>query len=206
MNSYDFSVKSIEFSVMRISEQKWNFPHGCNPDNYILAFAENGCANYVIDNKKYRIEKGAMMFFKKGLIHSAASDINNPWIFFSCAFDITCFSDKAEYMLANMNPVIYPSQYEKIRETFFELYNIWTKKSDAYMLKCRSLLEDLIYIYITSQINTKNHFLHREALENVKEFIMMNYRNNFSIQFLADMANMSPSYFRTLFKKYTGYL
>ncbi len=204
METYNFSVKSIEFAVMRRAQSGWKFETNFNRDNYILAFAENGFANYVIDGKDYLIEKGAMMFFKKGLMHSAVSDTNNPWSFFSIAFDLTCFSPDTQKALEKLNPVIYVEHYEKCRELFFELYNLWSKKSDAYMLKCRSILEDLLYYYITTQINENNFILHKDALEMVKEYILINYKEHYSVEFLANMVNLSPSYFRTLFKRYTG--
>ncbi len=204
LNTYDFSVKNIEFAVMKKTQSEWKFETNCNKHNHILAFAENGFADYVIENEKYVIEKGAMMFFKKGLMHSASSDKDNPWSFFSIAFDLVYFSPDTQKALEALSPVIYVEHYDKCRELFFELYNTWSKKSDAYMLKCRSILENLLYYYITTQINEDNFLLHKEALDAVKEYILTNYKERFSVEFFADMVNLSPSYFRTLFKRYTG--
>ena len=198
--TYDFCVNTIDYAIRKTTKSEWKLEN-VHTNYYIIAFAEEGSADYVIDGKEYQIEKGAMILFDKDQIHSAFSNPDKPWSFYSIAFDIHCFS---EFSLNSLEPVIYVDNYEQCKKLFSKLYDAYSKKSDAYILICRSIIMELLYYNIRQQTIKHNPVLHHEALETIKDYIIEHTKEHFTIEFLADMVNLSPSYCRYLFKKYTG--
>lgn len=108
-----------------------------------------------------------------------------------------------------------PDTYEpfivnvKNAKNFLELFktakSVWNSKRTGYMFKCKSLLYELIYLlqleYNAKYINKRKS----EIINSAVIYIHNNYCNSeLSITKLAKMCNITPEYFRKIFKNIYG--
>lgn len=191
MGMDDFMVTNIDFVVARNRNKDWKIEHLTNKEFYILAFATDGKAFYHIDDKKFEIERGDILFFQKGQVHSATTAEHAPWSYYSIAFDLDC-----DGRLPLMTRAAAFYRYEKLLQ---RLYYEWTAKNKGYKTMCRSLMMELICMLEREQNRSRS-----EMIEDIKNYMIENYDKNLTIEQLAKMAGVSKSHFHMLFKESTG--
>ncbi len=202
--SLDFTVTNIEFIVHRPPNPSWKIEGLANHTSYILALSTDGEADYSFNGSTYHVNKGDILFFPKGMEHTAYSHSSNPWSYFSTAFD-TYFLDLESTEAFNSLPNIFTttllSEYESL---FGSLHRAWSGKKAGYLLKCRSLLLEILYLYLREALTANRDIPHMAVMEKIINFMLDNPARSFSIEELAAMAGMSSSHFRLIFKKVTG--
>lgn len=200
--SYDFTIAQIDFVVLREPNRDWYVKNITHP-LFIIAFAFSGNADYEVDGNCFSATGGDILFFQKNQVHTAHSANDNPWSYCSIAFDIIPFSKAAESYIEKI-PILIKSKYSfECARLCSKLNTIWSKQPAGYMLKCRALLSELLFLLI-SDLESDDTVPYASALNKVINHMVDNVSEDFRIDELAKMANMSPSYFRSNFKKYTG--
>jgi AraC-like DNA-binding protein len=203
-DNFNFTVTDIDFVVYRVPNKKWKLDSFCNEKFYILGFAVDGQALYTINGEKTDIKKGDILFFQKGQIHSAVSTPENPWAYYSIAFDISFVSPKEISAIEKIPAVHSVKYFAEYANVFQKLSYVWTAKTMGYTIKCRSLIMELLYLIIQEMQNFGGKLSHSRVIEEIRNYMIENYTKTFQIKDLAQMAGMSPSHFRMLFKKHTG--
>jgi AraC-like DNA-binding protein len=202
---YNFLVSDIGFVLERKPNPEWKITNLTNSDYYILAYATQGKAHYYFDGKDYAISKGDLILFSKGSPHSAASSPFDPWAFYSVAFDLVIIGSKdQEKLLSLANSVTDFNSFE-LSPLFSELNHIWTGKSPGYLIRCRSIIMQILYLMIREMDTRYHNVPHIHTIEEIQSTIQNEYYRNFSIEELTQKSGLSPSYFRQLFKQVTGY-
>ena len=87
---------------------------------------------------------------------------------------------------------------------FAELYRVWTTKGTGYLVKCRSLILDIIYILLSDELRRSKISIHYSKIEKIVNTIRENCERSYSIDELCAMSGLSSSHFRMLFKELTG--
>ena len=96
---------------------------------------------------------------------------------------------------------LIPYQSPEIRERFISLYSIWVTKAPGYISKCKSLIYDIFYIFL-SEGEQKGDV---EMIRSSMKYLYSNYmKENFSIENMISHAYISPAYFRRIFKNIYG--
>jgi len=198
-NNYDFVVTDIDFVLFRVTNSQWKLCNIENKNYYTLVFVTNGNAIYEVSGENIRVEKGDVVFFHKGKLHSVKSDKKNPWSFYSVAFDISNMENKD--IIPMLTRIKQFGQYDE----FFRMINSeWTAKKTGSLIKCRSLIMDILYNLIQEVEIKRPDELHYAKIEKVKGFLIENYRKTFTVSELSAIAGLSSSYFRMIFKKNTA--
>lgn len=185
---------------------------------------------YIItEGEKLSARKGTLFFRKPGMVVQGFS----PYYCYSIAFDMVFdISNKENYNRfysnnSNLDPDIeiqdenfsgfnFPysmitNQYEKFQELFSNIHHeyIYGRKDNQIFLKS-SLLQILILAYeelsSVSLLNSSSRSIrlnHSKIME-TKKFIDSNIHMKFKLDNLADMVNLSPSYFCRTFKTILG--
>jgi AraC-like DNA-binding protein len=109
------------------------------------------------------------------------------------------YSPKSEeLLLACPNSASFPDLFPQ----FAQLYRSWSVKRPGYLVHCRSIILDVLCrLYTRSQSFSLPH---NKGIERCIELIHANYQHTYSSRELAEVAGVSPSYFRYLFKQSTG--
>lgn len=94
-----------------------------------------------------------------------------------------------------------PSYYKR---KFEELYIAWSKKQPGYIYECKSIFYKILMHIEREKLHASTHGA-EDKLNEAVDFIHDNFTNNdFSIDDLARICNISGTYFRKLFLKRYG--
>ena len=91
-------------------------------------------------------------------------------------------------------------------ELFNQMYDIWKEKKKGYRYLCLSLFYELLYFMEHQNVSSKSTPLNYEAeISKAMDYIHSNYRNgNIKVSELSQMCSLSETYFRKIFKKFSG--
>ncbi len=106
----------------------------------------------------------------------------------------------------NREELIKAQDTEFVEKTIKEMYDVWKERRQGYRYKCTALLYELIYC-----LNRQEHSIRADGqyidsrIGRAIEHIHRNYRSEqIDIHALADMCNVSETYFRKSFKSVYG--
>lgn len=203
---FDCGVRRIVTVVKREPDANWSLVSSQHPSHCVLCIALSGESIYHFDNgdeKPARIREGDTLFFMGGPQRRAYSVPEAPWRYISVTFDLIAYNDQSKKQLEAL-PFLSRSVPPAVVSAFQELNDIWTGKGPAYMLKCRALLESILYELVRLHTAVSADSSHFEKIEKVRQYIQENYSQPCPVEELAAMARCSPSHFRMLFKRVVG--
>lgn len=203
-NYYDFVITDIGYVVERKPNPDWEIEDYSDDRYHILALAVKGKASYKINGNSFEVKKDDLLFFPKGMIHSAHSDQNNPWDFIYVVFDLHFNNNSSKSRLYSMGNIFSGINKFEFSALFTELNHMWTGKKPGYLVRCRSIIMEIMYLMIRETNFSEHNIPHSHQIENIINIMQQNYDKSYSIEKLAERADISPSYFRSLFKKITG--
>ena len=201
---FNFTVTNIRFVIHRKSGEK-KAVGSVKSDNNLIVFAKSGHCTYKTGGKEYDVQKGDLLFFQKKQAHSAVANDKDPWSYYTVSFDIDCLSEETKQNILKLPLITKTKHFSLYYEKFSELLSIWSTRDTGYLLKCRSLISDILYMMIRENTESPVQNPYADKLDALKLHIAKNYTKTFSINELAEITGISPSYFRMLFKKHTGY-
>lgn len=201
----DFTISEIINIVKIETDSSWRLDNLTTNDHWILSFTLDGEADYYWSGESYRVKKGDTIFFQEGFSRSAHTSPQNPWKFIVMKFKLTDINNSTKQKLRSI-PNISKDIEQRMEPLFLEVENIWRGKRPGYMLRCKSLLYSILYNLMFWSDQLCSHTIpYIEKLKCITKMIQDNVNKSFAVRELADAAGLSESYFRTLFRKYTGY-
>ncbi len=162
-----------------------------------LAFNCAGAKQYVFsDGKSITTEKNSIIFLPQNSSYTVKD--TDPGDCYAVNFKID--------LPGNFKPFIITAKNSaKILELFKTAEHIWTSKNTGYMLKCKSLLYEIIYL-LQKEYNDK--YIDRQKKEMINSAVIYIHNNylssKLSITELSKMCNITPEYFRKIFKYVYG--
>ena len=201
---FNYTVGNIEFVVFRDPDPRWKMDRLTPRAHYILALACSGRANYETDDESFPVRKGDVLFFRKGESRSAASSSEDPWSFISVAFDLIPLGKNPAEDIDIIPTVTAVRDLPAYTRLFNELQEHWNLRDDGALLKCRSLICELLCQLIREAKLADVASPHSDSIDRIKNLLVENYTQAFHTDALAEMAGLSCSHFRALFKQYTG--
>lgn len=202
--SLNFTVTEIGHIHLRTSHSQWKLVNLINPDHYIIAYAESGKCHYLLDGKDVVMEKDHLAFFQKGQAHSAHTDPEDPWRYFSLSFDLLFLDEQSREVIENLPAFQAPSNSSRCRNLLFSLYRIWTLQPPGYYLLVRSLLMELLQEILCGSYAALSSDAQRLQMQKALAYIHSNLTQTCSVATLAKIAGFSESYFSKLFRQMTG--
>jgi len=200
----DMQVRSLYFVVNRPPNPDWCLVDRRNKDFYVLGYVQSGSAVYDFGGKITHVRKGTVILIKQDQLYSARSDAQDPWQFYSVAFMPEFYDEDSRLLLNNMPNTFAASDSSHMAENFAELYRIWSSKGAGYIIKCRSLILDILYILLGDELRRSKASAHYARLEELVNMMRENYTRSYSLEELCDLSNLSSAHFRMLFKQMTG--
>ena len=200
----DIQVRSLSFVVDRPPNPEWHLTDNMNTDFFVLAYAKSGNAFYTFGDEKINIRKGNIIFVKQNQLYSARSDPGCPWHFVSAAFSLDFQDDISQTVLQEMPNSFSFSDSSHMAQDFAELYRIWTAKEAGYLIKCRSLILDILYLLLGDNCRSRRANAHDRKFEEIIDMMRENIRESYTLDQLSVLSGLSSSHFRALFKERTG--
>jgi len=190
--------------VDRPPNAEWHLVNYKNTDCFVLAYVKSGSATYTFGGETLHVKKGNVILNKQNQVYNARSDAENPWHFISVAFSLN-FMDEQSHIIINELPNIFTSSdSSRMAENFAELYRIWSAKGAGYLIKCRSLILDILYILLSDEFRRGKASAHYTKIEQLVDMMRENYDRSYSLEELCTLSGLSSSHFRMLFKEMTG--
>ena len=192
---YDFDKKKITF-VYHKDGGEGSVIHK-NRKNHGLAFFSEGKNEYFFsDGTKIVVESGEIIYLPKGSTYKVSTIVPGKCraVNFELSSDtvFSPFSMKAKNAMA-------------VTEIFQRMKNVWEYKKSGYMARCKSELFSLIY---TLQKEFHLDYIPKskiKMIEKAVDYIHKNYSSvPISIDELSKMCEISPEYFRKIFKSVYG--
>lgn len=192
---YDFNVKKIIIACF-VPAGTGSITHK-NRSSHGLAIHKSGDKVYTFsDGKKLRVQDNDIIYLPKysnyvvtPIVHGDCYAIN-----FDIDEDIVFepFVTKAK-------------KHNEIIEYFRSATKVWSLKRSAYTMKCKAELYNIIYAikqeYYTEYLPRDKYAVIQPAVD----YIHSKYtKENISIESLSKMCNITPEYFRKIFKIFHG--
>jgi len=201
----DAVISNISFVLRRDPNPNWKVADLVTRDYHVLAYAVSGQAWYQCEGKSFPVGRGQLLFFPKGVMRSGVADPKTPWSFIATGFDMQYFDETAGDLFQSMPRHFEPSNELEINALFLELERRWVARGTGYLLRCRSIIMHLLFLLLRLQAKSKFSVPHARRLAPIVRLLQDHYTHSYSVDELAQMADLSPSRFRVLFKKLTGH-
>ncbi|MBE6612321.1 MAG: helix-turn-helix domain-containing protein [Ruminococcaceae bacterium] len=171
----------------------------------VLAYAKSGSAIYSFNGgKRHTVTRGNVLFIRKGERYAGASDPADPWSFYSCEFGLIPGNAESCAIIDSLPHIFRCSDSTHMREDFAQLTRAWSAKQTGYLIKCRSMLLDILFILLWDEHRRSIQSAHYKTIDDIVETMRENYSRTYSLEELASLSGLSTSYFRMLFKQMTG--
>lgn len=159
-----------------------------------LVYILEGSSEYTFPDKKVMLQAGDLLSISQG-----------------CVYQMKSLSDSYRYYYLDYSTAV-PSPFgnrsyslknsEVIRSDFDNLNSIFMQKRPGYLLQCRSILYNILYeVYRNESAETVLNKKYKK-IESAVEYLIQNYTDaSVSIPMLAEIAGLSESHFRLLFRE-----
>lgn len=221
-----FSKEQILFKNKKIAI---DFRNACNEEIHIHDFVElvyisGGNGYQYIDNKKYKVSHGDMMFINYNHTHAFSSDtemkyyniylipefISNELIDSNNAMQmlsLTSFEDFHE-IVGNESPLIHfdSNESKEIENCLEAMFREYRNNTNGSMTILKSyILILLTYIFRKMSIfQTIDPTSRDERIKNLTDYIEKNCTNSLSLNKISEKCFYNPSYFSRIFKENVG--
>ena len=196
-------VKDSSSSQMIMVNKHWH-------TQYEIYYQIKGTRRYFISNKSYNIQGGDIVFIDKNVLHKT-TDINDEAMerFLINFDDSFIFGDLKNEIRTCFDAVVIsvPEQKRAELEALFAKMLSEQEDEDEYSPKIyRSYMAYLfVFLYrIAAKNNQPPAKTENDAIEKAALYIYNCYGENITLNKLAQMSCMSPSYFSKRFKYITG--
>lgn len=188
-----FENDNINANILSTHELKWQARNE-NSDIrqfHALSFRINGNAEFTFNDESVKASTGDILFVPA-----------------YCRYRLKCESEHLIVIHFETNDplpehikVFKPENSAYFKRKFEELHSSWTKKQIGYIYECKSAFYKILMHIESEYMNIKSEAINDRIKEAV-DFIHDNFQNDeFSIDELAKLCNMSGAYFRRLFQK-----
>lgn len=198
-NIYENLVPEVFLFVDRRSFPDWEIGKS-TIDFHDLTFIVEGQSTYYINEEKFIVEAGDMLYAPSGSVREARTLREAPMHSFAFNF---FWEGENNHIPLPFKTVTKNWITKEILEDIKEFSHVWMGKQPFYKMKARAIFQMIVYRLLCIA-----H--HQEApvidprIQKVMTYIMDHYSKEITIRELADGVGLNPVYLGKLFKQNTG--
>ncbi|WP_073337531.1 AraC family transcriptional regulator [Clostridium grantii] len=218
----DLGIKVEDFNPKILYTFERKFSEGEKYDNHnhdflSLIYILSGSCNYIIDDIPYKVKKGDLLIFNKGVYHERCEIFGNDLIEFHLGYENINIKNRCPNKLldSTQTPIINFLNYDKdFIKCLNEIMAEQQKDDKGKYLTIKTLAMKLIVIILKEtyeNINTKDKgalnidkYDKLTIVNTMMEFINENYMEEISLDIISQNMYLSPMYISKLFKDETG--
>lgn len=190
--NYNFNVEKIILACEVVGKSASPI-HKNRQSHGLVYFLDNHTYNFN-DGTTLTVEKNEIVYLPKYSIYSVTTENGNC---FAINFD---FSDTKIF-----KPFVFKPKNLSILEHFKRAKRCWASKLPSFELKCKAELYNILYMM---QSEFSANYINKDKLKIIGpavEYIHHNYTNGvISIEYLSELCDVTPEYFRKIFKYFYG--
>ena len=185
----DFEISEITLAMLVKSGTGTRYHR--NRTSHGIAFNVCGNKKYIFNrNKTIDLNDNQIIYLPKGSNYEIKNHSSGDC--YAINFNFHNDVNLDSFCIDTNNNITY-------QVLFKQAADIWLRKSCGYVLKCKSILYELLYL-MKKDYNDLNCNKYYELVRPAIEYININYsRENISINKLANLCNISDTYFRRIF-------
>ncbi|MCU6709065.1 AraC family transcriptional regulator [Paenibacillus sp. J5C_2022] len=179
---------------------------------HILALVYTGKGSLELNGEHYELAAGSMFQLHPGASVHIKSDDTDTLCFYSIQYkgyvSVTDQSGESLAPLTGMLPIPAHAVYrdwQPMRDAFHSLWRDWNGKRPRYEWRSKLAFFTLLNELVQLQAMQAEGYARAAAMDGVIDYINAHYMDCLDRDRLAAFANLSPSYFSTIFKEQTGY-
>ncbi len=193
--NHDFNIKKTEL-VCFVPPEVGLTTH-INRPNHGLALHTGGEKEYLFsDGKKITVKANDIIYLPKHSTYTVSANVHGGC--YAINFDINEGNTFSPFFVKAKN-------HAEITDHFRIANKIWELKRRGYKMKCKAELYNIIYVM---QQEYFTEYYPKNKLDIIKpavDYIHERYTNELiSIDTLSKMCNITPEYFRRIFKSFYG--
>lgn len=175
---------------------------------YEIYFLTKGICRYFIENKLFDVKAGDLVLIPKGVIHKTlylGESADRHLINFSKSYIPPSLAIDLKGLFSNN---IYRPDEElipKIRLIFEKIAEESQNYDNYSSLLISGYMTELFTIILRNPSYKEPTSLGNIPIESATTYISANYKSNITLEDMANMIGLSPSYFSRLFKNTTGF-
>ena len=201
MEHLDFNITEITRVIERRNAAGWHVENMRYENEFVVVMVLEGETEYIVNKEKYLARKNDILIFPPGILRSGRTDSRNPWSFISIIFCMDLNKEAKKYF--NKSILIWRNSGDSLRKLFVEASHAWTGKNPLFHIKCCLAATEILYKLLLSEM-PYHKVPHIKKLEKARNTIQENFRQELSVEELAESIDMSVSYFRRLFHEAYG--
>ena len=214
------------FADRYVFRRGWSYPNSYVP-YCMLRYILKGKAEFIVNGKRYLVEENQVCYIPEGC-RLECHALEDEFSFISIRFTTTVQLDGSDFLSEYFRiPLVTPQGDTEVLEYFQQVYLNATTQNTSKLFRIRGNLE-LILAWLVEHTPhalveesdqpeadlSVEGLRHRESRSNairrdpriqvVVDYLVAHPSEPFDTEFLARMADMSPSSLRRLFKEHTG--
>ena len=202
---FDAVVGRIGFVRHRDADRTWALRRKADPQYHTLAWAARGRAHYECDDRRFTVSKGQFVYFARGVGHAAKADVDQPWSFYSVAFELKAHDRQVLRRFDRLPCTAEADGAIGVEPLFAELARLWVARESGYLLRCRAIVMTLLYSFVRCCAEPTGAVPHARRIQKVVRLLQDHYARSYSVDELSEMVDLSASRFSVLFKQVTDY-
>ncbi|WP_094548266.1 AraC family transcriptional regulator [Petroclostridium xylanilyticum] len=195
---FDNLIPAIGYFVNRKYTPNWKIEKSLI-DFHDLTYVYAGLATYFVNEVKYTVERGDIVYIPAGSVRQAYTYPENP---------IQCYSINFKWYLPENNSVNLPFPvisklgiFNEIIDLYKDFNNVWIEKNPGYMMKARAIFMLILHKLLCLTYYKNTALTEDYRIKKIKDYIMIHYNEKIEIKQLAMLLGLTPVYLGTLFKR-----
>jgi AraC-like DNA-binding protein len=184
----------------------FNWEKGRTLQEFQVNYITSGSGTLETKSGKFKINPGSILIIFPGMWHRYKPEIKTGWtehyIGFNGAFTKNLFRQP---LFNTNNPLIKVGFQESLLNEFNHIVQLVKDEKPGFQQECAGKLVYLLGRIVS--ISKNSEFANREIERTIRKaclYLRDNLNKNTNIEKLSSQLNISYSYFRRMFKKYTG--
>lgn len=199
--NYENIVPDITYFAYRKCLPNWRIEERVT-DCFDMLYVLSGSATYRISGKDYKVNRGSLLCIPIGVTRSATTVPSNPMVCYAVSFRTTDFSCEKILNILPMSSHI--GIHVDIISLYKELNSCWLQREHGYVLKSRATLMLILHHYFNLLVFKNDPIFIDSRIKNAINYITEHYSEDISVQTLAKISKLNPTYFGILFRGSTG--
>ncbi len=192
-----FATQLFSFKILSVLKLTWNkhYKYAFPRAFHALSFRVKGNAEFIHESKKFIANENSLLFMPKDYDYIIDAKQNEEVIVIH--FDSVASFDSPE--------IFNPENHDEFLLLFNEILSVWNTRPVGYKFRLNALFNSILEAI---EIHTQKQNITRSANEQFEysvSFLRSNLSNHdITIEKLATLAHVSPTYYRKLFNKIYG--
>lgn len=216
MNS-EFTIGDFDFEISDVllvhkfmykpKHKMTDYKKGRNMAGFVYCIS--GEAVYEFTDSTCTLKEGQMIFLSPNCSYTIKNPSAEPFIHITANFAMRSHGCCDQSVFAGIMNGVYSSfpiseDSARLAPMIERLLSVWQIKGNGYRVMAKSLLYEMMYLYLNDMAKKYRKNTHYSKISSAKKYIDANFDRDISVRELADMCGLSETHFRRLFVQTLG--